>query len=51
LASGKQLNFNQPHAPTENAIAAFNQALPKIKAEIVKSCQPNSRQDSSPCHR
>jgi len=37
MASGEQLNFNQPHAPAENAIAAFNQALPKIKAEIFKS--------------
>ncbi|KAH9485176.1 hypothetical protein JR316_0002083 [Psilocybe cubensis] len=37
MASKEQLNFNEPHAPKENAIEAFNLLLPTIKNEILKS--------------
>ncbi|KAJ2931285.1 hypothetical protein H1R20_g5789, partial [Candolleomyces eurysporus] len=37
MASGEILNFNEPHPPAENAIEAFNNVLPTIKSEIVKS--------------
>jgi len=37
MASKEQLTFNAPHAPHANAVEAFNVALHKIKAEIVKS--------------
>lgn len=36
-ASKEELNFNEPHAPHENAITAFDQVIHKIKAEILKS--------------
>ncbi|KAJ3513383.1 hypothetical protein NMY22_g15054 [Coprinellus aureogranulatus] len=37
MASGEQLNFSEPHKPTDNGIEAFNIVLPIIKAEIIKS--------------
>jgi len=37
MASSEQLEFNEAHAPQQNAIDAFNNVLPAIKSEIVKS--------------
>ncbi|KAF5320679.1 hypothetical protein D9619_001999 [Psilocybe cf. subviscida] len=37
MASSEQLDFNEPHAPKQNAIDAFEALLPTLKAEIVKS--------------
>jgi hypothetical protein len=36
-ASEEQLNFNDAHAPKENALEAFTLVLPKIKYELIKS--------------
>ncbi|KAF9482129.1 hypothetical protein BDN70DRAFT_904877 [Pholiota conissans] len=37
MASTEQLIFNEPHAPKETAVEAFNILLHNLKAEIVKS--------------
>ncbi|KAF5351641.1 hypothetical protein D9756_007544 [Leucocoprinus leucothites] len=37
MASTEQVDLNEPHAPRENAIEAFNAVLPQIKNEIIKS--------------
>lgn len=36
-ATSEVITLNDPHAPHQNAIDAFNHALHTIKAEIVKS--------------
>lgn len=36
-ASTEQVELNEPHAPRENAIEAFNKVLDRIKFEVIKS--------------
>lgn len=37
IASKDQVNFNEPHAPAENALEAFGAVEDKIKAAIIES--------------
>ncbi|EPQ57384.1 hypothetical protein GLOTRDRAFT_137719 [Gloeophyllum trabeum ATCC 11539] len=37
MASAEEIVLNDPHTPAPKAIEAFNQILPTIKSEIIKS--------------